>query len=94
MNFVIFCIDKPGISRDPSIMKAHVEYLADNPIKIIMSGPLTDDNGDKVIGSLYLVEAENRDEVDTFREKDPLVHADYWELVEVRAFDKRVDNRD
>ena len=94
MHFAIFCLDKTGITRDPDIMKAHVEYLANSPIKNVMSGPLTDDNGEGVIGSLYIIEADSRKAVDAFRKDDPLVHADYWELVEVRAFDKRVDNRD
>lgn len=94
MHFVIYCVDKPGIIRDPEIMKAHVDYLANSPIKNVMSGPLTHDDGEGVIGSLYIVEAESREAVDAFRKDDPLVQADYWELVEVRAFSKRVDNRD
>lgn len=94
MHFVIFCVDKPGITRDPEVMKAHVDYLAKSPIKNVISGPLTNDNDEGVIGSLYIIEAENREAVDAFREADPLVQADYWDLVEVRAFSKRVDNRE
>ena len=93
MHFAIFCLDKPGVKRDPDVMKAHVDYLANSPINNVMSGPLTNDDGQGVIGSLYIVEAESREAVDAFRKNDPLVQADYWELVEVRAFDKRVDNR-
>ena len=52
MHFVIFCIDKPGISRDPTVMADHVKYLEQSPIKNIVSGPLTGDDGEKVIGSL------------------------------------------
>jgi uncharacterized protein YciI len=94
MHFVIFCIDKPGVTRDPAVMQAHVEYLNASPIKNVMSGPLTGDDGEGVIGSLYVVEAENRQAIVDFQKDDPLVKADYWELVEVRAFNKRVDNRD
>lgn len=94
MLFVIFCVDKPGIARDPEVMAAHVEYLNNSPIKNVMSGPLTGDDGEGVTGSLYIVDAENRQAITDFQKDDPLVKADYWELVEVRAFNKRVDNRD
>jgi uncharacterized protein YciI len=75
-------------------MQAHVEYLNDSPIKNVMSGPLTGDDGEGVIGSLYVVEAESRQAIEDFQNDDPLVKADYWQTVEVRAFNKRVDNRD
>ena len=93
MHFVIFCIDKPEITRELGVMQAHVEYLNQSPIKNVMSGPLTKDEGEGVIGSLYIVEAENRQAIEDFQKDDPLFKADYWETVEVRAFQKRVDNR-
>jgi hypothetical protein len=94
MLFVIFCIDRPG-SADAraATMPAHIDYLATNPIRNVMSGPLTSDDGKSVIGSLYLVEASSRAEVEEFQKNDPLVAADIWETMEVRAFNKRVDNR-
>jgi uncharacterized protein YciI len=95
MLFVIFCIDKPGMEeKRAAAMKPHVDYLATGVIKLVMSGPLTSDDGEKVIGSLYVVEAENRAEIEEFQKNDPLVQADIWETLEVRAFNKRVDNRD
>ena len=94
MHFVIFCIDKPDIVREPAVMQAHIEYLSQSPIKNVMSGPITKDDGDGVIGSLYIVEAESRQTIEDFQKDDPLFKADYWETVEVRAFHKRVDNRD
>ena len=94
MHFVIFCIDKKGITREPAVMQAHIDYLSQSPIKNVMSGPLTKDDGEGVIGSLYIVEAENRQAIEDFQKDDPLFKANYWKTVEVRAFQKRVDNRD
>ena len=94
MHFVIFCIDKPGITRDPAVMQAHIDYLNKSQVKNVMSGPLTEDNGQGVIGSLYIVEAENRKLIEDFQNHDPLFKANYWETVEIRAFNKRVDNRE
>jgi uncharacterized protein len=75
-------------------MGAHREYLLQSPVKLVMSGPLVDDDGEAIVGSLYVVEAKNRAEIEAFQKDDPLVAADLWETVEVRAFLKRVDNRD
>ncbi len=95
MLFTMFCIDKPGVQeRRKEVLPAHVEYLATEPVKLVISGPLVSDDGEDIIGSLYLFEAPDRAAVDAFQANDPLVQADIWETVEVRAFIKRVDNRD
>ncbi len=95
MLFTMFCIDKPGVmDTRKEVLPAHIEYLATEPVNIVMSGPLVADDGETTIGSLYVFEAEDRAAVDEFQRNDPLVAADIWETVEVRAFIKRVDNRD
>ncbi len=95
MLFTIFCIDKPGMAETrKAVMPAHVAYLATGPIKLVMSGPLVADDGETIVGSLYIVEAADRAAVEEFQRHDPLVAADIWEKVEVRAFIKRIDNRD
>ncbi len=91
MLFVMFCIDRPGVEeKRRQTVPAHVEYLATNPIKVVMSGPLVSDDGAKTIGSLYLLDAANRAEIEKFQRADPLYNADIWETVEVRAFNKRL----
>ncbi len=93
--FVIMCIDKPGVEeKRKQAMKAHIEYLSSNPIKIVLSGPLMSDDGEHIVGSLFLVEADGRASVEKFQQGDPLLEADLWQSVEVRVFNKRVDNRD
>jgi uncharacterized protein YciI len=96
MLFIIFCIDKPNMAeKRASTMPAHVEYLsAQTEIKNIMSGPLMDDAMKNVVGSLYILDAPNRSAIENFTQEDPLVAADIWASVEIRAFNKRVDNRD
>jgi len=91
MLYVIFCIDRPGTeAKRKQAIPAHVEYLATDPIKVVMSGPLVSDDGTKTIGSLFLVEAGSRGEIEKFQRADPLYNAGVWETVEVRAFNKRI----
>ncbi len=77
-----------------AFMPAHRDYTATKPIKILLSGPLTSDDGESTLGSFFLVEANDRAEVEAFQQGDPLFQAGIWESIEVRAFSKRVDNRD
>ena len=56
MLFIIHCIDKPGTAATRSAnMQAHRDYLAGGPIKVVISGPLTSDDGQSVIGSFFTV---------------------------------------
>ncbi len=91
MLYVIFCIDRTGAEeKRRQAIPGHVEYLAGNPIKVVMSGPLVSDDGAKTIGSLFLVDAKDRAEIERFQRADPLYNAGVWETVEVRAFNKRI----
>lgn len=92
MLFAIHCIDKPGVlEKRTQVMQAHRDYLDNSAIKVVMSGPLVEDNDEsKVIGSLYVVEAENRAAIEAFQKDDPLFQAGIWETVNVQAFVKRV----
>jgi uncharacterized protein YciI len=93
--FVIHCIDKPGMeAARAAAIQGHVAYLATRPIKVVMSGPLTSDDCARVVGSFFIVDAADRAQVERFQAADPLYQAGIWATIDVRAFDKRVDNRD
>jgi uncharacterized protein YciI len=93
--FVIRCIDKPGaLETRLANMEAHKEYVATKPIKVLLSGPLTEDDGETIIGSFFMVEGDDRAAVDRFQHNDPLFKAGIWESIDVHAFAKRVDNRE
>jgi uncharacterized protein YciI len=92
--FIIHCLDKPGTAEKRSAnMQAHRDYLAAEPIKVVLSGPLTTDDGKTVIGSFFMVDAADRGEIEQFQRADPLFNSGIWATVDVRAFAKRIDNR-
>lgn len=95
MLFVIYCLDKPGAAGTRAAnMQAHRDYLATGPIKVVVSGPLTSDDGQGIIGSVFMVDAADRSEVERFQRNDPLFKSGIWATTEVRAFTKRIDNRE
>lgn len=94
MFFIVHCLDREDAL--PVRMEhylAHRKYLASmdsGPVEIVMSGPLVSDDGETMIGSFFLVEANGRGAVEAFNLADPFHHAGIWESVSIHAFDKRV----
>lgn len=87
MAFMIFCLDKPNhIETRLSNRPAHVEYLIKHEDHLISAGPLLDDNGETMIGSLLIVDFDNRKTVDEFLAADPYGKAELFQSVIVKPY--------
>ncbi|MCV0396609.1 MAG: YciI family protein [Rhizobiaceae bacterium] len=93
MLFAIHALDKPGaLPTRLANYDAHKAFLSDTSafgIEIVMSGPLVADDGETMIGSLFLVEAPDRAAVERFNGADPFKAADIWEKVTITGFLRR-----
>jgi uncharacterized protein YciI len=90
MLFSIYCVDKPGhLPLRLQHYAAHREHCATG-LRIVMSGPLVEDDGETMIGSLFVVEAKDRAEVEAYVARDPFKKAGLWESCAIRAFSKRI----
>lgn len=93
MLFVIHALDKPGALKTRlAHYDAHKAFLSDTTafgLRIVMSGPLVSDDGEQMIGSLFLVEAEGREAVERFNAADPFKAADIWQTVSITGFHRR-----
>ena len=90
MMFVVYAIDR----RDAGPIRelhypAHRAYLAEAPFPRLLSGPLTSDDGETMIGSMIIVEAESRARVEDFFAGDPFVRNGVYEQREIRVFRPR-----
>jgi len=93
MLFAIHAVDRAGALPTRLVhYEAHMAFLSDTSrfgIKIVMSGPLMADDGQMMIGSLFLVEAPSRSEVESFHYADPFFAAGIWEKVTITGFLRR-----
>jgi uncharacterized protein len=93
MLFVIHALDKPdALDVRLAHYDAHKAFLiGPNPygVHIVMSGPLTADDGTTMIGSLFPVEALDRASVERFNRADPFQDAGIWERVTITGFQRR-----
>jgi uncharacterized protein YciI len=93
MLFAIHALDRAGaLPTRLANYDAHKAFLSDTSsfgVKIVMSGPLVSDDGERMIGSLFLIEAPGRSEVEAFNRADPFAAADIWEKVTITSFLRR-----
>jgi len=93
MNFTVYCLDHPNmVERRLENYDAHKAHLQTAPVKTLISGPLTKADGQTMIGSFFLYEADVL-KIQKFVEADPFNKAGIWATVDIRFFIKRVDNR-
>ena len=86
MLFVIYCKDKPA-SGDLRLAtrEAHLAYVDSADLEIRIAGPLCDD-ADTMVGSMFVVDAVDRDAVESFSAADPYREAGLFEHVEIHKF--------
>jgi uncharacterized protein YciI len=83
--FVVYCKDKPGaLDTRMATRPTHLDYL--NAAGLVKAaGPLLSDEGNP-IGSLLIVEAEDRAAVQTFLDNDPYTLAGIFESAEIQSW--------
>lgn len=94
MRFAVHCLDAEGaLPLRLAHYEAHKAHLAAGPVATVISGPLLAEDGETMIGSLFIFEAENRAAVEAFNAADPFNRAGVWARIDIHPFLMRVDNR-
>jgi uncharacterized protein YciI len=93
MQFVIHALDrKDGLTTRAKFYRAHRIHLDEActyGIVIVTAGTLVADDGETPVGSLFVVEAEDRNAVDAFGRSDPYHVNGVWERVEIHSYHKK-----
>jgi uncharacterized protein len=93
-HFTIYCLDVPNSAAlRQQYVEEHKAYLSAAPFKILISGPLLEEDRSTINGSCLIVEAQSKEQVVQFNENDPFTKAGVWSSVEIRDFAKWRDNR-
>ena len=86
MLSVITAFDRPGaLERRMQVRPAHLEYLKSGAAGIKVGGPLLNDN-EEPIGSLLIIEADDRDAAEAFADADPYRRQGVFERVGIRPW--------
>ena len=84
--FVLSCLDrKEATEARMGARPAHLEYVDRNLSMVKLAGPYLDEAGG-MIGSMFIMEAEDQAAVEAFAAQDPYFLAGVFERVEIRPF--------
>jgi uncharacterized protein len=84
--FMLACFDKPdSLDLRMATREAHLAYAAKNVAMVKVGGPMLDDVG-AMVGSLFILEAEDRAAVEAFHAADPYKQAGLFGRIEIRGF--------
>ena len=87
MLFAIYALDKAGDgSARMTHRPAHLEYLKSKSAVLKAGGALLDDAGEKMVGSMIIIEAPDLAAAKAFAEGDPFKKNGVFESVVVRPW--------
>ena len=87
MLYVLFCEDKPDSQTlRLATRNAHLEYVGGKAAQIRMAGPMLSNDGERMVGSLFIIEADEIEAVHALHRDDPYTRAGLWGNVVIRPF--------
>ena len=69
-----------------------MEYVKSQSVKLLLAGPLMDDETGDPIGTLLIVEADERSDVEDYAENDPYNKAGLFQDSQITAINITVTN--
>jgi uncharacterized protein len=84
--FVLACFDKPNsLDLRMATREAHLAYVREKTAMVKVAGPMLD-AAEAMAGSLFILEADDRNQIDAFNAADPYQLAGLFGQVEIRGF--------
>ncbi len=79
MLFSIHCMDRAGkLQTRLDHYDAHRAHLNSTNTAIVLAGPITADDGETPIGSVFVIDAANPEEAQAFNRADPFYKLGVW----------------
>jgi len=91
--FAVHALDKAeALPRRLELYTAHRNFIENDRaygLSVVISGPLQSDDGETMIGSLFIIDAPSRAEVESFTQADPFQVEGVWGHVTITRFHRR-----
>ena len=86
MLYALYCRDKEGaLEVRKANREAHLAYALGTG-QVQMAGPMLADDGETMIGSLFVIKADSLEAARAFNAADPYTGASLWANVNVHPF--------
>ena len=85
MLFSIHCMDREGgLKTRIDNYAAHRTHLNGTTTTIVLAGPITADDGETPVGSVFVIDAADRSEAEAFNRADPFYTLGVWDSDSIR----------
>jgi uncharacterized protein len=89
MPFVVETWDRPNaLALRDEVRPRHVIYLDEQKHKLLGAGAKLSDDGETMLGSIYIVDTEERAEAERFLDGDPFMAAGLFDEVSITRWRK------
>src|SRR5580658_10353779 len=93
MLFVVHALDKKDIlptrAKHYRDHRVHLDKSADYNVDVVTAGTLVADDGETPVGSIFVIDANNRTDADAFVRSDPYHVNKVWETVQPHIYKKK-----
>ncbi len=93
MLFVIHATDRrDGMPTRAKFYRAHRQHLDDAEkyqVDVVTAGTLIGEDGETPCGSVFVIDAKDRNTVDAFTRSDPYHVNKVWETVQIHGYSKK-----
>jgi len=87
MLYIMICEDQPdSLDLRMATRAAHLEFIDTIRDQVRIAGPMLSDDGERMLGSLFLIEAESLDAARALNARDPYMQAGLFGKVTIRPF--------
>jgi hypothetical protein len=87
MLFALICFDNPdSTALRAEVRPKHLAYIEAHKAQVKVAGPFLSDDGEKMVGSLIIIEADDIDAARAFAEDDPYRNAGLFAEVDVKPW--------
>lgn len=87
MKYVLICEDKKdSLEVRLSNRDKHLAFIGELGDRVGLAGPMLSDDGEGMVGSVLIIEAETAEEIQAIADRDPYALAGLFEKVIIRPF--------
>lgn len=87
MLFALICFDnKNSTALRAEVRPKHLAYIERHKARVKIAGPFLSEDGEKMVGSLIIIEADDIDAARAFAEDDPYAQAGLFAEVDVKPW--------
>ena len=87
MKYVLICEDKKdSLEVRLNNRDKHLAFLGGLGDRVSLAGPMLSDDGESMVGSVLIIEADSASEIQAVADADPYALAGLFERVTIRPF--------